>query len=171
MDKLLLHVCCCHCAAYSIVHWAQAFTVTAFWYNPNIAPIDEYHNRLNAMRTYAEIKGLELIEMQSTELPENTVSYPGLQRCSQCFHIRLLQTAQFAKQNAFDSFSTSLLISPHQEHPLLREIGEKVSKEVGITFAYEDLRQFYSKSRGITGPLKLYRQQYCGCIAGRPTSY
>jgi len=65
---------------------------------------------------------------------------------------------------SFSAFTTTLLISPHQKHDLLREIGDELAKEKGIEFLYTDLRKHYSDSRHLTKPLNLYRQQYCGCI-------
>jgi len=86
------------------------------------------------------------------------------QRCQYCFRLRLLKTAETAYQKGFNAFTTSLLISPHQKHDLLREIGSKISKEKGIEFLYADLRKRYSDSRHMTKGLNLYRQQYCGCV-------
>jgi len=86
------------------------------------------------------------------------------QRCQYCFRLRLLETAETAYQRGFNAFTTSLLISPHQKHDLLREIGNKISKEKGIDFLYADLRKRYSDSRRMTKGLNLYRQQYCGCV-------
>jgi predicted adenine nucleotide alpha hydrolase (AANH) superfamily ATPase len=62
----------------------------------------------------------------------------------------------------FDAFTTTLLISPHQKHDLLKEIGEELGGEVA--FLYADLRKRYSDSRHITKPMDLHRQQYCGCV-------
>ena len=86
------------------------------------------------------------------------------ERCQYCFRLRLSKTAEIARQKGFGAFTTTLLISPHQKHDLLREIGNKVSEEKGIEFRYADLRKRYSDSRHMTKGLNLYRQQYCGCI-------
>ena len=64
----------------------------------------------------------------------------------------------------FNAFTTTLLISPHQKHDLIREVGDRIAVEKGMEFFYADLRKRYSDSRHITKPLDLYRQQYCGCI-------
>ncbi|GAJ22298.1 unnamed protein product, partial [marine sediment metagenome] len=79
------------------------------------------------------------------------------QRCQYCFRLRLLETAETAHQAGFNAFTTSLLISPHQKHDLLREIGNEISKEKGIDFLYADLRKRYSNSRHMTKGLNLYR--------------
>jgi epoxyqueuosine reductase len=85
-------------------------------------------------------------------------------RCGDCFSMRLRKTAEAAKANGFDAFTTTLLISPHQKHELIKETGERAAWENGVEFYYADLRKRYSDSRHITKPMELYRQQYCGCI-------
>ncbi len=85
-------------------------------------------------------------------------------RCRYCFQIRLEKTAETALKNGFSSFASSLLISPHQKHDLLLEIGNTIAEKKGIDFLNADLRKHYSDSRRMTKPLGLYRQQYCGCI-------
>ena len=86
------------------------------------------------------------------------------ERCQYCFRLRLSKTAETALKKGFNAFTTTLLISPHQKHELIREIGNEVAKEKGMDFLYADLRKRYSDSRRMTKPLNLYRQQYCGCI-------
>ena len=86
------------------------------------------------------------------------------QRCQYCFRLRLSKAAATAYQMGFNAFTTTLLISPHQKHDLLYEIGNEVAKEAGMDFLYADLRKHYSDSRRISKPLNLYRQQYCGCV-------
>ena len=85
-------------------------------------------------------------------------------RCQYCFNLRLSKTAATALKMGFDAFTTTLLISPHQKHKILAEIGNKLAEEKGIDFLYADLRKRYSDSRHLTKPMGLYRQQYCGCI-------
>jgi hypothetical protein len=69
-----------------------------------------------------------------------------------------------AYQGGFGAFTTTLLISPHQKHELIREVASEVAKASGVSFLYADLRKRYSDSRHITKGLNLYRQQYCGCV-------
>jgi len=165
MEKLLVHVCCCHCAAYSLKHFSQTYAVTAYWYNPNIGPSQEYLARKQAMQVYANIDGIDLVNSQNPDF-ESFLKWQkeAVNRCAFCFYIRLKQTAEYAKNNGFTAFSTSLLISPHQKHELLKEIGDQIALEEGVNFIYEDLRRHYSQSRTITKPLALYVQRYCGCL-------
>lgn len=165
-NKLLVHSCCAHCAAYTVNYWRQqGYEVSSLWYNPNIHPYTEHHHRLEAMQSLAQEMKLPLI-IEGYDMPEYFRRVVGheSERCQYCFRLRLSETAKIALQKGFDAFTTTLLISPHQKHELVREIGNDVAKEKGIKFLYADLRRRYSDSRSMTKPLALYRQQYCGCV-------
>lgn len=164
--SLLLHVCCVHCAAYTVEYWRQqGFEVTAYWYNPNIHPHDEYRSRLEAMRVYVEEKNIPFLVAGYEPLAYfiNVVNSSDV-RCRTCFDMRLSKTAVAAKEGGYDGFTSTLLISPHQDHELIKETANIVTKQSGVEFIYADLRKRYSDSRHITKPLYLYRQQYCGCM-------
>ncbi len=167
LNSVLVHCCCAHCAAYTIDCWRQqGYEVSALWYNPNIHPYMEHQHRLEAMKSLAQEVNLPLIITEGYDIIDYFRQVAGHepQRCQYCFRLRLLKTAETAHQAGFNAFTTSLLISPHQKHDLLREIGNKISKEKGIDFLYADLRKRYSNSRRMTKSFNLYRQQYCGCI-------
>lgn len=167
MKKVLLHVCCAHCAAYSIEHWKrEGYGVSAFWYNPNIHPYYEHKYRLESMEKLAKEIDLPLITSEGYDMPEyfRRVAGKEQQRCQICFDLRLGVTADIARENGFDAFSSTLLISPHQQHETLLETGNRIAEDTQIEFLYADLRKRYSDSRHITKPMDLYRQQYCGCI-------
>ncbi|MBA7514705.1 Epoxyqueuosine reductase QueH [subsurface metagenome] len=165
--SVLVHCCCAHCAAYTVDYWRQqGYEVSALWYNPNIHPYMEHQHRLEAMQSLTQEVSLPLIITEGYDMIDyfRQVAENEPQRCQHCFRLRLLKTAEAAYQRGFDAFTTSLLISPHQKHDLLREIGNEISREKGINFLYTDLRKRYSDSRHMTKGLNLYRQQYCGCI-------
>ena len=165
MKRVLIHSCCAHCAAYTIEHWRkEGYEVSALWYNPNIHPYTEHQKRLEAMQTLAEEMDVPLINAGGYDVVEYFRGVVGneAERCGHCFRLRLSRTAATAKEMGFDAFTTTLLISPHQKHDLLKEIGEELGGE--IEFLYADLRKRYSDSRHITKPMDLHRQQYCGCI-------
>jgi predicted adenine nucleotide alpha hydrolase (AANH) superfamily ATPase len=167
MKKVLIHVCCAHCAAYTIEHWRRdGYEVGGFWYNPNIHPFTEHRYRLESMRALAQQTNLPLIvapEYDIIEYFRRVVNHEP-ERCRYCFELRLARTAEAALQNGYGAFTTTLLISPHQKHEIIAEVGKKVGEENGVAFLYADLRKRYSDSRHITRPMDLYRQQYCGCV-------
>lgn len=167
MSKVLIHICCAHCAAYTAEYWKQQGHETAsFWYNPNIHPYTEHQNRLEAVKKLTEEIKLPLIIAGGYDMPEFLGRAAGhyTERCQDCFEMRMEKTAEAAKANGFDGFTTTLLISPHQKHELIKEKGERAARGKGVEFFYVDLRKRYSDSRHITKPMELYRQQYCGCI-------
>ena len=137
-----------------------------YFFNPNIHPYQEYQKRLGTLRKYSEEVGLKVIYRDEYLLEEflRNVSQRPEERCLYCYSIRLEATAQEAKRQAFDQFSTTLLQSAHQNHNLIKETGERVAKEVGIPFYYEDFRQGWRKGVEVSKAMGLYRQQYCGCI-------
>ncbi len=165
--SLLLHCCCAHCTAYSVSYWRrQGFEVSAFWYNPNIHPYMEHQSRLEAMKSLARQLDLPLIISEGYGIIDYFRQVVGHEprRCRYCFRLRLKKTAEMAQEMGLDAFTTSLIISPHQEHDLLREVGVSLAQETGLDFRYADLRKHYSDSRHMTKELNLYRQQYCGCV-------
>jgi predicted adenine nucleotide alpha hydrolase (AANH) superfamily ATPase len=167
MNQVLVHVCCAHCAAYTVEHWRrQGYEVTALWYNPNIHPYLEHQHRLDAMQSFAREASLKLVVAEGYDIIDYFRQVAGHEadRCRYCFRLRLAKTAGVALDIGASAFTTTLLISPQQKHELIRETGERLSIEKGIDFLYADLRKRYSDSRHITKGLSLYRQQYCGCV-------
>ncbi len=167
MSKVLIHVCCAHCAAYTAEYWRQqGYETAGFWYNPNIHPYMEHQSRLESVKSLAKAINLPLIISPDYDMVEyfRRVAGHETQRCAGCFDLRLGKTAAIALENGFDGFTTTLLISPHQKHELIKETGERAAGEKGGEFLYADLRKRYSDSRHITKSMNLYRQQYCGCV-------
>jgi len=165
--SVLVHCCCAHCAAYTVSYWRQqGYEVSALWYNPNIHPYMEHQHRLEAMKSLAQGVDLPLIITEGYDIVDYFRQVVGheSQRCQYCFGLRLLKTVETAQQMGFSAFTTTLLISPHQKHDLIREVGNKIAEEKGVDFLYTDLRKRYSDSRHMTKGLNLYRQQYCGCV-------
>lgn len=172
--KLLLHACCCHCAAYTIQHWIDlGYDTTVYWYNPNIHPYTEHQERLVALRKMSEIQGFKLIENTNYDIAEflNLTAEKQTDRCYYCFTMRLAETAKMAREMEMDVFSSSLLISPLQKHDLLPVVGKEQEQKSNVNFLYEDLRKHYSDSRRITKPLNLYAQKYCGCVLSEYERY
>jgi hypothetical protein len=137
-----------------------------YFFNPNIHPFQEYQKRLDALKQYSERVGLKVIYRDEYLLEEflKNVSHRVEERCQYCYSVRLETTACEAKKQSFDGFSTTLLQSTHQNHALIKETGERLAREIGIPFYYEDFRQGWRKGMEVSKAMGLYRQQYCGCI-------
>ena len=92
-------------------------------------------------------------------------------RCSLCYKIRLIKTANRAIQEGFDAFTTTLLVSPYQKHELIREIGVRIGKDLSINFVYLDFRPGFYEGKNEAKKLDLYSQKYCGCIFSEKERY
>ncbi len=92
-------------------------------------------------------------------------------RCSFCYKIRLIKTANRAIQEGFDAFTTTLLVSPYQKHELIREIGGKIGKDLSVEFVYRHFRPGFYEGKNEAKRLDLYSQKYCGCIFSEKERY
>ena len=170
---LLLHSCCAPCSSYVLEYLSRYFRITVLYYNPNIYPESEYHNRVQEqMRLIRELptrypvdflegdyipadfyhcaKGME-------EIPE------GGKRCFACYRLRLTEAVRTAKEKGCDYVATTLSISPLKNAEKLNEIGEELAEQYGVRWLPND----FKKRNGYTELSKeydLYRQDYCGCI-------
>ncbi len=165
--KILLHICCAPCATYPVEELKrEGYQVQGLWYNPNIHLYREYCQRRDSLKDYAARTDLPVIyenEYGLREFIRRTGNGEG-DRCPDCYRLRLQRAAEIAGNGAFDSFTTTLLASPHQRHDLIREIGEQAGKEAGIEFLYKDFRPGSKEGIRLAKEMGLYRQQYCGCI-------
>ena len=167
--RILLHICCGPCSTYPIERLREeGFQVTGFWYNPNIHPWQEHQRRRESAQKYAEAVDLPVIWHEKYEMPLYLRAVAGherfRERCRICYQIRLEKTARVAAEDSFDAFTTTLLISPHQDQAMIRQIGEEVAEEWGVEFYFENFRRGWSERGRLTHEHDLYRQQYCGCI-------
>ena len=165
--KVLLHICCTNCAIYPLERMTErGDEVVGFFFNPNIHPYQEYQKRLESLKDYSQKVGLKVIYRDEYLLEAflKNVSHRPEDRCAYCYLIRLEATAQEAKKNLFDQFTTTLLQSSHQNHLLIKETGERLAGEIGIPFYYEDFRPGWRRGMEVSKEMGLYRQQYCGCI-------
>jgi len=171
--KILTHVCCAPCFTYPHKRMLEeGHDVTAFFYNPNIHPYQEYKNRLASLEKYVELKGTRVIYDNDYNI-ENYLrgALAVEERCEFCYKERLDKTAKIAGQLDFDAFTTTLLISPFQKHEKIVIAGKKIAGESGLEFYYEDFREGYQESRDISKTLGLYMQKYCGCIFSEKERY
>jgi predicted adenine nucleotide alpha hydrolase (AANH) superfamily ATPase len=167
--RILLHTCCGPCSTYTIDRLREeGFQVTGFWYNPNIHPFMEHQKRLASMERYADSASLPLQCAEGYEMLDFLRMVVGHEahgeRCSLCYAMRLMRTAEEAARQGFDAFTTTLLISPHQDQDKIREVGTAAAARHGVDFHFENLRKGWSERGRLTREHDLYRQQYCGCI-------
>lgn len=164
---LLLHICCAPCSIACIESLrTEGIEPTGFWYNPNIHPVKEYRRRKNTLTEYAREINLRLIVENEYGLRKFIDRvYPDYRdRCSACYSMRLEEAARYAAEEGFQRFSTTLLISPYQNHELIKRIGEEAAKKHGVEFLYRDFRPGFKEGQEKAKERELYRQSYCGCI-------
>lgn len=167
MPSVLIHSCCGPCATYTIKLLQQEkYDVSSLWYNPNIHPYTEHQNRLDAMQKLSREWSFPLIVNQGYEIIKYFRDVVGHEanRCADCYRIRLNKTACIARENNFDAFTTTLLISPYQDHRMIRQLGDKASYEYGVEFLFRDFTPGFRQSHELANELGLYRQKYCGCV-------
>jgi hypothetical protein len=78
--------------------------------------------------------------------------------------LRLTRAAGKAREEACDAFSSTLCASTHQDHALIRAVGEESGRAAGVQFLYRDWRSLAEESHKRASHYNLYLQQYCGCI-------
>lgn len=172
--KTLLHICCAPCANQCIeVLRTDGVDVTGFWFNPNIHPFTEYRSRRNCLREYAQSIELPLLEKDDYALRPfiRTVAEDIEHRCEKCYEIRLFEAARAAAEGGFDSFTSSLFISPYQNHELMRETAQRAAAEYGIAFAHRDFRPYFRAGQEFAREHGFYMQKYCGCIFSEEERY
>ncbi len=172
--QTLLHICCAPCANQCIEALrTDSIAVTGFWYNPNIHPFTEYRARRDCLRAYAEAIQLPLIEKNDYALRPfvRAVAEDIAGRCVKCYEMRLFEAAKQAKEGGFDSFTSSLFISPYQNHQLMIEVAQQAAEEYGIEFLYRDFRPYFKDGQTFAREHGFYMQKYCGCVFSEEERY
>lgn len=175
MKKLLLHSCCGPCSTVCIERLLNDFEVVVFYFNPNIEPFEEYEHRKNEQKKVCQHFGVKFVDFDYDndgwrKFVAGLENEPeGGARCKKCFEFRLLKTAEYAKENGFDIFATTLSVSPHKNTIVINEVGEDVSRKYEIEFLPESFKKKdgYLRSINLSKELDLYRQNYCGCFSSQ----
>lgn len=172
--NLLLHSCCGPCSTSVINTLKDEYNLTIFYYNPNIYPQKEYLKRLEEQKKYIKLsnQNIKVIDGDYTDNMLFESEFVGLEscpeggeRCKKCIYLRLKKTAEYAKQNGFDMFATTLSVSPHKNATLINELGLSLKNKYDIEYLVSDFKKKdgYLNSIKISKEYDLYRQKYCGC--------
>ena len=174
--RLLLHACCAPCSSYVLSYLAEYFSITILFYNPNITEQAEYEKRkAELLRLISELDVKNPISvLEAPWDPERFFTLSrgledcpeGGERCFACYRLRLEKTAQLARENGFDWFTTTLSISPLKNAVKINEIGEELAVQYGVRHLPSDFKKKggYQQSIVLSKQHHLYRQNYCGCI-------
>lgn len=180
LDKpsLLLHSCCGPCSTSVIEKMVTSHNVTVFFYNPNITDVEEYEKRKESQ--------IQFIKNFNRRHPEYAVGYheglyepevfyqeteglegepEGSKRCEYCFRLRLERTAQTAGLYGFDTFGTTLSVSPHKDYSVILSLGKRLAIKYSRSFLDMNFKKNdgYKRSIEMSKEYRLYRQRYCGC--------
>ena len=173
-NKVLLHTCCAPCSIHCVDSLrAEGLEPVSYWFNPNIHPYTEYRSRKTTLEAYAKDIHLPLIIDNTYGLREfcKNVIHDLSSRCFYCYDVRLDQTARYAAENGFASFTTTLLVSPFQNHTAIIQAAEKASEKYHVPFLYRDFRPGFQDGQNKARELELYMQKYCGCIFSEEERY
>ncbi len=172
--KTLMHMCCAPCANQPIrALREEGELVTGFWFNPNIHPYTEYQARKATLENYAREIGMKLIIGGTYDLRPFVTAVAGNidARCGYCYLVRMEETAKYAAANGFDRFTTSLLISPYQNHGMIAQVGQSMGEKYGVEFLYRDFRPLFKSGQEYAKEHGMYMQKYCGCIFSEEDRY
>lgn len=189
--RLLLQSCCAPCSSAALDQLSRDFSLTLFFYNPNISSLDEFFKRALELKRLIQSMGLdrERTAEDGTVLSPVSVLVPDYdhaeflaiakghekdpecgERCHRCYRQRLKKTAEYmAEHGGFDFFSTTLTLSPMKSAEVLNRIGAEEAEAAGSTYLPTDFKKKggYQRSIELSREYALYRQDYCGCEFSR----
>ena len=185
MGRILLHVCCGPCASACVPALKGAGEeVTLLFANSNIDTREEFEKRLHEAEKLAAADGVPIAALPYDHgewLREVAAGYEHEpekgERCARCFRYNLMKAAEYAKAHGFDSFTTSLTVSPHKVSSMVFAAGADAEKaargESNVPQDPSEMPRFapwdfkkgggFARSTRRTAELGLYRQSYCGC--------
>ena len=181
--SVLMHACCGPCSTSCVERTAPDYSLTLYYYNPNITDREEYYLRrdtlmqfLNAFnREHKDIYTVGYLEgaYEPERFIEKTIPLAGEpeggRRCDVCFALRLTETARMAKELGMDYFTTTMSVSPHKDYGKIKTLGLALQEETGVRFLDIDFKKKngFGRSVELSKQYGLYRQNFCGCDFAR----
>ncbi|MBE7057854.1 MAG: epoxyqueuosine reductase QueH [Ruminococcaceae bacterium] len=164
---VLLHICCGPCSLYCIDELNTEFRgeITGYYANPNIHPYDEFMRRKGSTAEACRAKDIPLITEDIYDIQRwKAFKSSCAERCEMCYTVRAELSAKKAAELGFEYYTSTLFVSPYQNHFLMKEIFDREGKKYGVKFLYKDFRDGFRTGQMQAKELGLYRQKYCGCI-------
>ena len=177
--KVLLHTCCAPCSSAIIEALLKnGITPVIYYCNPNIFPQEEYEIRKDECTRYAKALGLEIVDADYDH--DNWLeAMKGLEaeperggRCLKCFKLRLLRTAEYARDHSFKVITTTLASSRWKSLDQINEAGlwacnavENMPPDDSVIWWNQNWRKGGLQERRlqIIKEYGFYNQLYCGC--------
>ena len=133
-----------------------------------VHPFDEFERRYeNAVKAAAHkrihIDYIDEFDQKSWECFEGTQN----ERCVMCYNRRMNLAAEYAASHGFDVFTTTLAVSPYQNHQKILSAGREAAERYGIKFFYWDFSVHFREGQREAREIGLYRQKYCGCLPSK----
>lgn len=177
-ESVLMHICCGPCSLFCIDEFRRLFPkarLTGLFANPNIHPYEEFIRRAESTAIAAEYKHIDVEYIPYYDRKKwgyfsrsdgamQPAGEPDDERCSMCYRTRMELTAAYAKEHGYAAMTSTLFVSPYQNHELLKKICAEAAAEQGLDFVYIDFRTGFRKGQAEAREIGLYRQKYCGCI-------
>lgn len=179
---VLLHTCCAPCSSAIIEALLQnGITPVIYYCNPNIFPHEEYEIRKNECTRYAQSLGLEIVDadydhegwLAEMKGLESEPERGG--RCLKCFKLRLLKTAQYARERGIKAITTTLASSRWKSLDQINEAGLWACSQAGESETPVWWDQNWRKNglqerrNQIIKEYDFYNQRYCGCEFSMPS--
>lgn len=174
MTSVLMHTCCAPCSLSCIDPLrAEGIEPVAFWYNPNIHPWKEYEARRDYLLAYAPTIEMQVIVDEDYGLRTfvEHVASDIDHRCTYCYQHRLEETARYAAEHGYETFTSTLLASLYQDHDGIKAAAEKYARQYGVEFLYRDFRPNFRAGNQRARELGFYMQKYCGCVFSEQDRY
>ena len=186
--SLLLHACCGPCSTACLEKISSFFEISVYFYNPNIYPFEEYEKRRDEIFKFVEKlrsatgREIRILEggydkddydraIRIEECPELAFEAERGERCRRCYEFRMKKAFEYAAENDFDFFATTLTLSPYKDSDKVNEIGrlldeQAVKNGLELRYLYSDFKKKngYLRSIEISKEYGVYRQDYCGCV-------
>lgn len=171
--EVVLHSCCAPCSS-AIVEWMVQHELrpVIYYFNPNIAPLREYTIRKEESKRHADSLGLSWID-GDYDHSRWLAEVKGLEeepergaRCLKCFTMRLLATAQKARQLGIPTFATTLASSRWKSLTQIEKAGMTAAAAVpGTRFWAQNWRKggLQERRNQLLKQYAFYNQLYCGC--------
>ncbi|MDD3926851.1 MAG: epoxyqueuosine reductase QueH, partial [bacterium] len=137
-----------------------------------IQPYTEFRKRLDALRHVASDEGLPLQVEEAYPLEDwLKMAVAAENRCLECYRRRLSAAAARAAADGYGFYSTTLLVSPYQQHEEIARIGAEEGERHGVKFIYRDWRPGWPAAKREIREKGVYLQPYCGCIFSERDRY
>ena len=156
----------------------NGITPVIYYCNPNIYPHQEYEIRKEECTRYAKALGLEIVDadydhenwLEAIKGMEGEPERGG--RCLKCFKLRLLRTAQYARERGIKVITTTLASSRWKSLDQINEAGtwacaeiNKIPADTEVIWWDQNWRKGGLQERRlqILKEFDFYNQLYCGC--------